>query len=403
MNEKTNKENLEEKLHSVYQSKILLSHLVNMNSCISSAKENTKEAIKENEKISTLYQLWLNDTKEKIKSCIMSNKKKIKINSFQVKRTHSKKDKKNKEKSDELIIPDPVIFKNIQQNNFKEIFFSLIENKNKKRQKRKALSFERDSFSIDGINTELKKLKLDKEQVSHENKMEIIPEQPSREEIGDQNISLQKDQPVQPTDKEISDINQGISKTLKTPVQSNPNDINKKEDAFTFAKTNPFIYIPPSKNTTNIIYNMSNYPSSQLLLSKDDSKKNESDTQYEYHITDNSDSDYEEDDSVVEQKKSRIQKWALDKEYIKTTIINQNKNKDYIKIFGKCKIDHLNLNMIFFTTDEKYMIRNSTADWRLDSTVSPITVVDKKVNFTGNNNESNKIFPNTNRQLNFDK
>ena len=134
MNEKTNKENLEEKLHSVYQSKILLSHLVNMNSCISSAKENTKEAIKENEKISTLYQLWLNDTKEKIKSCIMSNKKKIKINSFQVKRTHSKKDKKNKEKSDELIIPDPVIFKNIQQNNFKEFFFSLIENKNKKRQ-----------------------------------------------------------------------------------------------------------------------------------------------------------------------------------------------------------------------------------------------------------------------------
>ena len=92
-------------------------------------------------------------------------------------------------------------------------------------------------------NTELKKLKLDKEQVSHENKMEIIPEQPSREEIGEQNISLQKDQPVQPTDKEISDINQGISKTLKTPVQSNPNDINKKEDAFTFAKTNPFIYI----------------------------------------------------------------------------------------------------------------------------------------------------------------
>ena len=49
------------------------------------------------------------------------------------------------------------------------------------------------------------------------------------------------------------------------------------------------------------------------------------------------------------------------------------------------------------------MIRNSTADWRLDSTVSPITVVDKKVNFTGNINESNKIFPNTNRQLNFDK
>ena len=49
MNEKTNKENLEEKLHSVYQSKILLSHLVNMNSCISSAKENTKEAIKEKE------------------------------------------------------------------------------------------------------------------------------------------------------------------------------------------------------------------------------------------------------------------------------------------------------------------------------------------------------------------
>ena len=79
MNEKTNKENLEEKLHSVYQSKILLSHLVNMNSCISSAKENTKEAIKENEKISTLYQLWLTDTKEKIKSCIMSNKKKIKM------------------------------------------------------------------------------------------------------------------------------------------------------------------------------------------------------------------------------------------------------------------------------------------------------------------------------------
>ena len=402
MKEKGNKENVKEKLHSVYQSKILLSHLVNMNSCISNAKENTKEAIGENEKISTLYQVWLNDTKEKIKNCIISNKKQIKINSFQVKKAKSKKEK-NKEKSDELIIPDPVVFTNIQQNSFKEILFSLIENNNKKRKKREALSFEKDSFSIDGINQELKQLKLDKEQANNDNKMEIIPEQPSREENGDKNISLPKEKPPQPTDKEITDIIQGISNTLKTPVQSNPNNNNEKENAFTFAKTNPFIYIPPSKNATNIIYNISNYPSSQLLLSKDDSKKNESDTQYEYHITDNSDSDYEEDDSVVEQKKSRIQKWALDKEYIKKVIINQNKNKDYIKIFGKCKIDHLNLNMIFFTTDEKYMIRNSTADWRLDSTVSPITVVDKKVNFTGNNNESNKIFPKTNRQLNFDK
>ena len=89
-----------------------------------------------------------------------------------------------------------------------------------------------------------------------------------------------KDKPPQHTDKEITDIIQGRSNTIKTPVQSNPNNNNEKENAFTFAKTNPFIYIPPSKNATNIIYNISNYPSSQLLLSKDDSKKNESDTQY---------------------------------------------------------------------------------------------------------------------------
>ena len=56
--------------------------------------------------------------------------------------------------------------------------------------------------------------------------------------------------------------------------------------------------------------------------------------------------------------------------------------------------------MIFYSNNEKYTIRNSTADWRLDSTIGPITGVNEKINFI-NNTENNKYFPNTNRQLNF--
>ena len=53
----------------------------------------------------------------------------------------------------------------------------------------------------------------------------------------------------------------------------------------------------------------------------------------------------------------------------------------------------LNLNMIFETHNDRFDVRNSTADWRGDNSWEK-----NKVNHV-NNNEGNDIFPN--RELQF--
>ena len=112
----------------------------------------------------------------------------------------------------------------------------------------------------------------------------------------------------------------------------------------------------------------------------------------EYEMSDSSNR-MEDDDDDVEDKKF-IPQWAMDEEYINQQIIKQNNNKDLItKSFGICIVEHLNLNMIFETHNEVFDIRNSTADWRDDDSLSKNKVTNIK------DKEIDAMFPN--RKLQF--
>lgn len=422
------------------QSQLIISHLFNCSKFLNQSKNESTKIIDDNKNVSTLYSVWLNNIKEKVKSSIKLNKQKLELENFVPKNEEKKKKqyKTIKELSNN-IFPEPKMFSGYEKEHFKDILYKIIETNHKKeRKKRGNLSFEKEDFSIEGINHQLKQIKIDKENISlisntkEDQKMDTIIEQPSREEkdnpkIIEQNIynsSLSNHLNISSIIKDFVNNNSSIinGNNVKT-IPSKQNIINSNKP-FTFSKfytennnttQNQNIkminqpiqqqnkvpqQIIPKLNPISTISNISNFPSSQLIISKEEDKKITNETNWEYEITDNSDSEYEEDDSIEEIKNRKIQKWAKDKQYIKNTIQNQNKNKKYLQIFGKCKIDHLNLNMIFYSNNEKYSIRNSTADWRLDSTISPITGVNEKINFI-NNTENNKYFPNTNRQLNF--
>ena len=425
------------------QSQLIISHLFNCSQFFNQSKNESTKIIDDNKKLSTLYSVWLNNIKEKLKSSIKLNKQKLELETFVPKNEEKKKNqhKTSKEFSNN-IFPEPKIFAGYEKEHFKDILFKIIETNHKKeRKKRGNFSFEKEDFSIEGVNHQLKQIKLDKENNSlvsntkEDQKMDTIIEQPSREEkdnpkIIEQNIcdsSLSNHLNISTIIKDFVNNNSSvINGNIVKPIAPSQNVTNPKPSnkAFTFSKfyteSNNIIQgqnmkmipqtgqpqnkvaqqIIPKLNPINTISNISNFPSSQLIISKEEDKKFTNESNWEYEITDNSDSEYEEDDSIVEIKNRKIQKWAKDKQFIKNTIQNQNKNKAYLQIFGKCKIDHLNLNMIFYSNNEKYAIRNSTADWRLDSTISPITGVNEKINFI-NNTENNKYFPNTNRQLNF--
>jgi len=113
----------------------------------------------------------------------------------------------------------------------------------------------------------------------------------------------------------------------------------------------------------------------------------------EYEMSDSSNRMEEDDDDDIDDKKF-IPQWAMDEEYINQQIIKQNNNKDLInKSFGICVVEHLNLNMIFETHNEVFDIRNSTADWRDDDSLSKNKVTNIK------DKEIDAMFPN--RKLQF--
>jgi hypothetical protein len=100
----------------------------------------------------------------------------------------------------------------------------------------------------------------------------------------------------------------------------------------------------------------------------------------EWEITDNSDSTSDDTDSIFDlniglktpyfKKKKTGPAWANDKAYLNKRVIEQ-KTLNYKEIFGKCKIDNLDLNLIF--SEEKYNCnRGDSADWKLDNTLSSL-------------------------------
>jgi hypothetical protein len=117
----------------------------------------------------------------------------------------------------------------------------------------------------------------------------------------------------------------------------------------------------------------------------------------DYSITEKSGSDTEYNDEIDSFK--FIPRWAEDKKYIEEQIKKQNENENYYKeIFGKFIIEKLNLNMIFESMNEKYNLRNSTADWKYD--ISNKNNNNNIINYQHLNENSN-FFPQTNRQLHF--
>ena len=115
----------------------------------------------------------------------------------------------------------------------------------------------------------------------------------------------------------------------------------------------------------------------------------------EYEMSDSSRRCEEEEEDEEDELNSKfIPKWAMDEEYIHSQLMKQNNNKNLVyKSFGNFVIEHLNLNMIFETHNDRFDVRNSTADWREDDSWTKNKVTDI------NNNDGNDIFPN--RKLQF--
>ena len=115
----------------------------------------------------------------------------------------------------------------------------------------------------------------------------------------------------------------------------------------------------------------------------------------EYEMSDSSRRCEEEEEDEEDELNSKfIPKWAMDEEYIHSQLMKQNNNKNLVyKSFGNFVVEHLNLNMIFETHNDRFDVRNSTADWREDDSWTKNKVTDI------NNNDGNDIFPD--RQLQF--
>lgn len=89
-----------------------------------------------------------------------------------------------------------------------------------------------------------------------------------------------------------------------------------------------------------------------------------------------------------------IPKWANDKKYINERVLYQKNYVDYNTIFGICKVDNLNLNLIFTNTKKEYnQPRGDSADWKLDNTISSHT---EEKNFEGGNSNNHYTFNNYN-------
>ena len=67
---------------------------------------------------------------------------------------------------------------------------------------------------------------------------------------------------------------------------------------------------------------------------------------------------------------------------------------DYKTIFGSCKVDNLNLNLIFTNSKKEYnQPRGDSADWRLDNTISSHCEDKNNDGAISNKNSSNNYNP----------
>ena len=185
--------------------------------------------------------------------------------------------------------------------------------------------------------------------------------------------------------------NNNLQKPQKTTEKSKNSKINKLNN---FIESSPMIEEwknPLRISTNNNLFN--NLQFSQN--SKTKNNFNNDNFERDYSITDISSNDSFNDE--INSNKF-IPEWAKDEKYIEEQIKKQNENENYCKeIFGKFIIEKLNLNMIFETMNEKYNLRNSTADWKFDISNKNNNNV---INYQHLNENSN-FFPQTNRQLHF--
>lgn len=158
-----------------------------------------------------------------------------------------------------------------------------------------------------------------------------------------------------------------------------------------------------SSGTNTLIHSIQALTFDNLNKNKyDDNNNNNYNSEYdsisEYSISEASES-CDESDSQVNKK---IPSWAKDTQYIKRRIQKQIVNNEHIQIFGKFKVEKLNLSMIFYGNQDEYTNRNSTADWKGDTSfvANSSNIFDNY----DNNNNNNKLMvdKSAKRVLNFD-
>lgn len=129
-----------------------------------------------------------------------------------------------------------------------------------------------------------------------------------------------------------------------------------------------------------------------------------------YEITDNSGSDSGEDsdeDFGIQDKKfkiltpcfkptakrrKQIPDWANDNNYIMNRVNYQKTELNHREIFGVCKIDNLDLNLVFSTEKARFYKRGDSADWRLDNTIRSSMTIRNSIERLSNNNTNRQLF-----------
>ena len=158
--------------------------------------------------------------------------------------------------------------------------------------------------------------------------------------------------------------------------------------------------MPSSTNT--LIHSIQALTFDNLGKNKYDDDNSGSNSEYdsvsEYSISEGSDSCDESDSRSHVNKK--VPSWAKDTEYIKKRIQKQIITNEHTKVFGKFKVEKLNLSMIFCGNQDDYTNRNSTADWKGDTSF----VANSSNMLSDNYDNYNKqtIDKSANRVLNFD-
>ena len=202
--------------------------------------------------------------------------------------------------------------------------------------------------------------------------------------------------------KILKNNNLQCQKSQKTIEKSKNSKINNLNN---FIESSPMIEEwknPLSISTNNNLFN--NLQFSEKNKTNKDNDINSNINNYFNNRNferDYSISDISSNDSINDEINPNkfIPEWAKNEKYIEEQIKKQNENENYYKeIFGKFIIEKLNLNMIFESMNEKYNLRNSTADWKYD--ISNKNNNNNIINYQHLNENSN-FFPQTNRQLHF--